>query len=108
MTTTIESYAATMKTNNKLEKNATTIEFTKFINLNQQKQLNELKKNKILIYKIKKKIEKVNIKTLFIKKLIKRIMRVEKHKKNVLIIRRLFNKNIKILTRSTKTKQKLK
>ncbi len=36
-TTTIESYAATTKTNSRLEKNATTIEFAKFINLNQQK-----------------------------------------------------------------------
>jgi hypothetical protein len=35
-------------------------------------------------------------------------MRAEKHKKNVLIIKRLFNENIKILTRLTKTKQKLK
>ncbi len=35
-------------------------------------------------------------------------MRVEKHKENVLIIKRLFNENIKILTRSTKTKQRLK
>jgi hypothetical protein len=35
-------------------------------------------------------------------------MRVEKHKKNVLIIKHLFSENIKILTRSAKTKQKLK
>jgi hypothetical protein len=107
-TTTIESYAATTKTSNRLDENATTIEFAKFINLNQQKQLNELKKNKTFIYKIKEEDEKTNIKTLFIKKLIKRIMRAKKHKKNVLIIKRLFNENIKILARSTKTKQKLK
>jgi hypothetical protein len=48
-TTTIESYAATAKTNSKLDENATTIELAKFINLNQQKQLNELKKDKTLI-----------------------------------------------------------
>jgi hypothetical protein len=35
-------------------------------------------------------------------------MRAEKHKKDVLIIKRLFSENIKILTRSTKTKQRLK
>jgi hypothetical protein len=107
-TTTIESYVATTKTNNKLEKNATTIELAKFIDLNQQKQLNELKKSKTFIYKIRKEDEKANIKTLFIKKLIKRITRVEKHKRNVLTIKRLFNENIKILARLTKTKQKLK
>jgi hypothetical protein len=97
-TTTIESYAATTKANSRFEKNATMIEFTKFINLNQQKQLNEFKKNKTFIYKIKKEDEKANIKALFIKKLIKRIMRIENYKKNVLIIKRLFNENIKILT----------
>ncbi len=107
-TTTIESYAATTKTNSRLEENATTIELAKFINLNQQKQLNELKKNKTFIYKIRKEDEKTDIKTLFIKKLIKRIIRAEKHKKNVLTIKRLFSENIKILTRSTKTKQRLK
>jgi predicted translin family RNA/ssDNA-binding protein len=37
ITTTIKSYAATTKTNSKFKKNATTIEFAKFINLNQQK-----------------------------------------------------------------------
>jgi cytochrome bd-type quinol oxidase subunit 1 len=57
-TTTIELYVTTTKTNNRLEKNSTTIEFAKFINLNQQKQLNELKKSKTFIYKIKKKTKK--------------------------------------------------
>jgi hypothetical protein len=107
-TTTIESYAATTKTNSRLEENTTTIELAKFINLNQQRQLNELKKSKTFIYKIKKKDEKTDIKALFIKKLIKRIIRAEKHKENVLTIKRLFNENIKILARSTKTKQRLK
>jgi hypothetical protein len=35
-------------------------------------------------------------------------MRTEKHKENVLTIKRLFRENIKILTRSIKTKQRLK
>jgi hypothetical protein len=35
-------------------------------------------------------------------------MRAEKHKENVLIIKRLFSENIKILARSAKTKQRLK
>jgi ABC-type multidrug transport system fused ATPase/permease subunit len=69
-TTAIESYAATTKMNSRLKENATTIELAKFINLNQQRQLNELKKSKTFIYKIKKEDEKTNIKALFIKKLI--------------------------------------
>ncbi len=62
MTTTIESYAAIAKTKNRAEKNATTTRFAKFNNLNQQRQLNELKKNKTFIYKIKKKKKKTKLK----------------------------------------------
>ncbi len=108
ITTTIESYAAVAKTKSRLEENATTTKFAKFNNLNQQRQLNELKKNKILIYKIRKKNEKTKIKTLFSKKLMKRIIRAEEQKNDVLTIKRLFNENIKILTRFVKTKQRLK
>ncbi len=108
ITTAIESYAAIAKTKSRLEKNATTTKFAKFNNLNHQRQLNEFKKNKILIYKIKKKNEKTKIKTLFNKKLIKRIIRAEEQKNDVLTIKRLFSEDIKILTRFVKTKQKLK
>jgi TPP-dependent indolepyruvate ferredoxin oxidoreductase alpha subunit len=45
-TTTIESYATTAKTESRLEENATMTKFAKFSNLNQQRQLNELKKSK--------------------------------------------------------------
>jgi hypothetical protein len=79
-TTAIESYAAIAKTKSRLKENATTTRFAKFNNLNHQRQLNEFKKNKTLIYKIKKKNEKMKIKTLFNKKLMKRIIRVEEQK----------------------------
>jgi hypothetical protein len=107
-TTTIESYAAIAKTKSRSKKNATTTKLAKFNNLNHQRQLNELKKSKILIYKIKEKNEKTKIRTLFSKKLMKRIIRAEEQKNDVLIIKRLFNENIKILTRFVKTKQRLK
>jgi hypothetical protein len=106
--TAIESYAAIAKTKSRLKENATTTKLTKFNNLNHQRQLNELKKNKILIYKIRKKNEKTRIKALFSKKLMKRIIRAEKQKNDVLTIKRLFSENIKILTRFVKTKQRLK
>jgi hypothetical protein len=70
--------------------------------------LNELKKNKILIYKIKKKNEKTKIKALFSKKLMKRIIRAEEQKNDVLTIKRLSSEDIEILTRFVKTKQRLK
>jgi hypothetical protein len=77
-TTTIESYAAVAKTKNRIKENATTTKLAKFNNLNQQRQLNELKKSKTLIYKIKKKNEKTRIKALFNKKLMKRIIRAKR------------------------------
>jgi hypothetical protein len=107
-TTAIESYAIIAKTRNRLKTSATTTKFAKFNNFNQQRQLNEFKKSKILIYKIKKKNEKTRIKALFNKKLMKRIIRAEKQKNDVLIIKRFSNENIKILTRFVKTKQRLK
>jgi hypothetical protein len=107
-TTAIESYAAVAKTKDRLEESATTTRFAKFNNLNQQRQLNEFKKNKTLIYKIRKKNEKTKIKILFSKKLMKRIIRVEEQKNDVLTIRRLFSDNIEILTQIVKTKQRLK
>ncbi len=104
-TTAIESYAAIAKTKSRLKENATTTRFAKFNNLNQQRQLNELKKSKTLIYKIRKKNEKTKIKALFNKKLMKKIIRAEEQKNDVLTIKRFFNENIKILTRFVKTKQ---
>ncbi len=107
-TTAIEFYAAAAKIESRIEENATTTRLAKFNNLNQQRQLNELKKNKTLIYKIRKKNEKTKIRALFSKKLMKRIIRAEEQKNDVLTIRRLSSENIEILTRSVKTKQRLK
>jgi type III secretory pathway component EscR len=72
ITTAIKSFATIAKTKNRLKKNTTTTKLAKFNNLNQQRQLNELKKSKILIYTIKEKNEKTKIKALFNKKLIKK------------------------------------
>ncbi len=107
-TTAIESYAAIAKTKSRLEENATTTKLAKFNNLNHQRQLNEFKKNKTLIYKIKEKNEKTKIRALFSKKLMKKIIRAEEQKNDVLTIKRLFSENIEILTRFVKTKQRLK
>jgi hypothetical protein len=107
-TTAIESYAAIAKTRSRLRESATTTKFAKFNNLNHQRQLNELKKSKTLIYKIRKKNEKTKIRALFSKKLMKRIIRAEEQKNDVLTIKRLSSENIEILTRFVKTKQRLK
>jgi hypothetical protein len=108
ITTAIESYAAIAKTKSRLKENATTTRFAKFNNLNHQRQLNEFKKSKTLIYKIRKKTKKRKSEHYLAKKLMKRIIRAEEQKNDVLSIKRLFNQNIKILTRFVKTKQRLK
>jgi hypothetical protein len=44
---------------------------------------------------------------LFVKKLIERLQRIEKIKKNVMTTKRCFNENVKLITRSKKIKNRL-
>jgi hypothetical protein len=74
-------------------------------NINQQKQLKKAKREKTLIFKIKKQSEKNNLRMLFIKKLIERLQRIEK--KNMMTTKRFFNENVKLITRSKKIKNRL-
>ncbi len=100
-------YAVAMKTNVQREINAmTTTIITLYNNINQQRQLKKIKKKKTLIFKIKEQSEKNNLRTLFIKKLMKRLQWIKKIKKNVMTIR-LFNENVKLITRSKKIKNRL-
>jgi hypothetical protein len=93
------------KTNAQREIDATTTTIiASYNNINQQKQLKKVKRKKTLIFKIKEQSEKNNLRTLFVKKLIERLQRVEKIKKNVMTTRRLFNENVKLITRSKRIK----
>ncbi len=56
---------------------------------------------------MRKQSEKNNLRMLFVKKLIERLQRAEKMKKNVMTIKRLFNENVKLITRSKKIKNRL-
>jgi hypothetical protein len=69
--------------------------------------LKKIKRKKTLIFKIRKQREKNSLRTLFVKKLIERLQRAEIIKKNVMTTRRLFNENVKIITRSKKIKNSL-
>jgi hypothetical protein len=78
---TLIFYAVTTKTNAQREIDATTTTIiTSYNNINQQKQLKKAKK-KTLIFKIRKQSEKNNLRMFFVKKLIKRLQRIEKIKK---------------------------
>jgi hypothetical protein len=105
---TLIFYAVVTKTSAQREVDATTTTIiASYNNINQQKQLKKVKREKTLIFKIKEQSEKNNLRTLFVKKLIERLQRVEKIKKNVMTTRRLFNENVKLIIRSKKVKNRL-
>ncbi len=105
---TLIFYAVATKTSAQREIDAmTTTIIASYNNINQQRQLKKAKREKTLIFKIKEQSEKNNLRMLFVKKLIERLQRIEKIKKNVMTTKRLFNKNVKLITRSKKIKNRL-
>ncbi len=105
---TLISYAIATKTRiqRKIEL-TTTIIIASYNNINQQRQLEKIKREKTLIFKIKEQKKKNSLRAFFVKKLMKRLQRVEKMKNDVMTTRRLFNENVKIITRSEKAKNRL-
>jgi hypothetical protein len=105
---TLIFYAVVTKTSAQREVDATTTTIiASYNNINQQRQLKKINKEKTLIFKIRKQSEKNNLRTFFVKKLIERLQRVEKIKENVMTTKRLFNENVKLITRSKKAKNRL-
>jgi hypothetical protein len=102
------SYAIATKTKTQREIDVTTtIIIASYNNINQQRQLKKAKREKTLIFKIKKQSKKNSLRTFFVKKLIERLQRTEKIKKNVRTTKRLFNENVKLIIRSKKIKNRL-
>jgi hypothetical protein len=105
---TLIFYAVATKTSAQREIDVTTTTIiTSYNNINQQRQLKKAKREKTLIFKIKEQSEKNNLRMLFVKKLIERLQRIEKIKKNVMTTKRLFNEDVKLITRSKKIKNRL-
>ncbi len=105
---TLIFYVVATKTSTQREIDATTTTIiASYNNINQQKQLKKIKRKKTLIFKIKKQSEKNDLRMLFIKKLIERLQRVEKIKKNVMMTKRLFHENVKLIIRSKKIQNRL-
>jgi hypothetical protein len=103
----LTTYVAIAKTNIQREIDATTIIIALYNNINQRTQLKKIKREKTMIFKIKEQREKNNLRTLFVRELMKRLQRAEKMKENVMIARRLLSENVKLMTRSEKIKNKL-
>jgi hypothetical protein len=105
---TLTLYAVATKTNAQREIDVTTTTIiASYNNINQQRQLKKAKREKTLVFKIRKQSEKNSLRMLFVKKLIERLQRVEKIKEDVMTTRRLFNENVKLITRSKKIKNRL-
>ncbi len=105
---TLTSYAAAAKASAQREVGVTTTTIiASYNNINQQRQLKKAKREKTLVFKIREQSEKNSLRMLFVKKLIERLQRVEKIKENVMTTRRLLSENVKLITRSKKTKNRL-
>ncbi len=105
---TLISYAIATKTRTQRKaESTTTIIIASYNNINQQRQLEKVKREKTLIFKIREQKKKNSLRALFVKKLMKRLQRVEKMKNDVMTTRRLFSENVKIITRSEKAKNRL-
>ncbi len=105
---TLTFYAAAAKTSAQREVGVTTTTIiASYNNINQQRQLKKAKREKTLVFKIREQSEKNSLRMLFVKKLIERLQRVEKIKEDVMTTKRLFNEDVKLITRSKKTKNRL-
>jgi hypothetical protein len=93
-------------------KNMKSVEFTIVIiaiynNINQQRQLKKIKKERRVIFKIKEQKKKENLRMLSTKELMKRLQRVEKTKSDVLTTRCLSSENVKMMTKTKKIKKRV-
>jgi hypothetical protein len=107
--TNIEIYAVAIKIENLTDVDVTT---TARRDLNvlstQQKILTKIRKKKTMMIKINNETKKIVIRIMIIKNLMQKLKTIEKKKKNILSIKRLFNDDLKLLARFEKTKEKMK
>jgi hypothetical protein len=103
----LTTYVVAAKTSIQRDANAATITIASYNNIYQEKQLKKVKRKKTMIFKIKKQRKKNSLRTFFVRKLMKRLQRVEKMKKNVVKSQRLLSENIELMTRSKKIKNRL-
>jgi hypothetical protein len=107
--TNIEIYAIAIKIKDLTNVDVTT---TTRRNLNvstiQQKIFTEIKRKKTMMIKINNEIKKIIIRIMIIKDLMQKLKTIEKKKRNILSIKRLFNDDLKLLARFEKTKERMK
>jgi hypothetical protein len=107
ITFTLSIYAIVTKTESMQSFEFTIVIIATYNNINQQRQLKKIKREKRMIFKIKEQKKKENLRMLSTKKLMKRLQRTEKTKSDVLTTRRLSNEDVKMMTRTRKIKKRV-
>jgi hypothetical protein len=100
-------YAIVTKTENMQSVEFTIVIIATYNNINQQRQLKKIKREKRVIFKIKKQKKKESLRVLSTKKLMKCLQRAEKMKSDVLTTRRLSSEDVKMMTRTKKIKKRV-
>jgi hypothetical protein len=104
---TLSIYAIVTKTENMQSVEFTIVIIATYNNINQQRQLKKIKRERRVIFKIKEQKKKENLKVLSTKELMKRLQKAEKTKNDVLTTRHLSSENVKMMTRTEKIKKRV-
>ncbi len=107
ITSTLFIYAIVTKTKNMQNVEFTIVIIATYNNINQQRQLKKIKKERRMIFKIKKKKKRENLKILSTKKSIERLQRIDKMKNDVLTTCHLSSENVKMMTKIKKIKKRV-
>jgi hypothetical protein len=107
--TNIEIYAIAIKIESLTDVDVTTTT-RRDLNVStiQQKTFTKIKKKKTMMIKINNETKKTIIQIMIIKDLMQKLKTIEKKKRNILSIKRLFNDDLKLLARFEKTKERMK
>jgi hypothetical protein len=106
-TSTLFIYANVTKTESMQSVESTTVIIATYNNINQQRQLKKTKRERRVIFKIRKHKKRESLKVLTTKELMKRLQRAEKTKNDVLTRRRLSSEDVKMMTRTEKIKKRV-
>ncbi len=104
---TLFIYANVTKIKNMQSVKFTIVIIATYNNINQQRQLKKIKREKKVIFKIKEQKKRENLRVLSTKELMKRLQRIEKTKNDVLTTRRLSSEDVKMMTRTKKIKKRV-
>ncbi len=100
-------YAIVTKTKSMQNVEFTTVIIATYNNINQQRQLKKIKRERRVIFKIREQKKRESLRVLSTKELMKRLQRAEKTKSDVLTTRRLSSEDVKMMTRTEKIKKRV-